>query len=1100
MGEVGDCLSREEDLDRPNLASRLVAKDLTAFEWAYWDSSCQVDGPLSCLRADKPCDTGCYRSRVSLDAMREGGPAYLGLPAPAAQDALQWAGGIVAVAKLVFVAAAMSLVLGVVCACIACRRCRFISFEALPDDFAEEEQRAYRRRIELQKQRLGILQGAILACAAASVVLLPCAHFLGSAALAPALHTAVDAPVVFQSALRNGAAAARAALDIPERALSELAPLNQTLDLGLSQLAPMRAGLACASAALAATPAQPALRLQEDLRRLNSGLARITAPYADAGMTQAISAVAGMRPRVTALAQNLSFAAAALTEVVETNVLGRLANAAVLVFDNLQGGLRYPVIQARELLVVAAEYHNVSFPTAAGMARPLSLEHHEMLDAVYSKLQSFQSDPSGYSGEGATAVANRVALLAALDQLRGWLSSAKASTAALQNKIISYGNGRGYVDVSTLMSLSGQIVDVASSLPNATELAQWVMQLNATLAQFGVATAAATDVALPNYSVNSSNVSTDGGNATAMDSFLLSLDASSLNGTLELSTLPYAKALLVLYNLSYASQPWEQRTAGLLLPLAAQLHSALLKLRCATNSTVVAALNAFNSSIVHPPPSVALPLLSLQAANNGSAAVNTSALGDAHAAIEWHANRTALAMQWTEAAPAQLTAVINATFAVNATALQQVVADFALRAEATVQAHEWREAPVLADIIAALGANSTAVPDFVTQAFTNASAAITGVLAEVNSFFVQVAAWNASIAPTCESMLHSEYEAKLLSCSLVNMASSTAVDCVGTWGEWSSCNASCGSGTEHRFYSVGTQARNSGGNCAVGAGAEQRRSCNSCSCLGGEQEPELCVRTLCVGSWSAFGSCSAICGGGAQAQSYSAALGANGSMDGCTASHGSVRYRACNTNVCGTPWLPSNDSSCIPCNNATLDTAAAHLAPPTNGYLLNLTSTAGRTAWQQPLLVANHSAALLAASLSTSLLALPEPEIPTALLLSARTALELPPLLADAFHVAKPFAVDEVAVLSVLEAALDGLLPAFDPLADLWPSWYPAAIAAYKGVATTLPEVDLLVEATVGLPVDTAPGCGPVLPQIAEACSAITRTASANGSASSTSS
>ena len=78
--ELGECLSRSEDMSRRNFFGRLFASDMTAYDWAYWDSNCPASQVLPCMRTDASCPTGCYRPRVSLDAMRDGGPAYLGLP------------------------------------------------------------------------------------------------------------------------------------------------------------------------------------------------------------------------------------------------------------------------------------------------------------------------------------------------------------------------------------------------------------------------------------------------------------------------------------------------------------------------------------------------------------------------------------------------------------------------------------------------------------------------------------------------------------------------------------------------------------------------------------------------------------------------------------------------------------------------------------------------------------------------------------------------------------------------------------------------------------------------------------------------------------
>ena len=72
-----------------------------------------------------------------------------------------------------------------------------------------------------------------------------------------------------------------------------------------------------------------------------------------------------------------------------------------------------------------------------------------------------------------------------------------------------------------------------------------------------------------------------------------------------------------------------------------------------------------------------------------------------------------------------------------------------------------------------------------------------------------------------------------------------------------------------------------------------------------------------------------------------------------------------------------------------------------------------------------------------------------------QVALEVPPL-DDALYEAKTLGLSEIASLVALEAALDGLAPAFDPLAEHWPAWFGAVTAVRPGVDALLGDVGVL--------------------------------------------
>jgi len=80
------------------------------------------------------------------------------------------------------------------------------------------------------------------------------------------------------------------------------------------------------------------------------------------------------------------------------------------------------------------------------------------------------------------------------------------------------------------------------------------------------------------------------------------------------------------------------------------------------------------------------------------------------------------------------------------------------------------------------------------------------------------------------------------------------VDCVGSWGQWGSCSAGCGTGTQSRSYTATITAANGGKACPE---SPEEQNCNTDPCP-----------VDCVGAWDPWGDCSQDCGGGTQSRTY----------------------------------------------------------------------------------------------------------------------------------------------------------------------------------------------------------------------------------------
>merc|ERR1719320_1006668 len=147
------------------------------------------------------------------------------------------------------------------------------------------------------------------------------------------------------------------------------------------------------------------------------------------------------------------------------------------------------------------------------------------------------------------------------------------------------------------------------------------------------------------------------------------------------------------------------------------------------------------------------------------------------------------------------------------------------------------------------------------------------------------------------------------------MTSPTCLDCVGTWSGYGSCSRNCGSGSRIRTYSITTYASNGGSACPYSHGRTQTQACDNGACP-----------VNCVGSWSAYGSCSKTCGPGSETRTYSITTPASGGGSQCPYFDGNTQNRICNNGSCVPSMMPSK----MPTSDPSLNPTAEPSLAPTN--------------------------------------------------------------------------------------------------------------------------------------------------------------------------
>jgi hypothetical protein len=166
-------------------------------------------------------------------------------------------------------------------------------------------------------------------------------------------------------------------------------------------------------------------------------------------------------------------------------------------------------------------------------------------------------------------------------------------------------------------------------------------------------------------------------------------------------------------------------------------------------------------------------------------------------------------------------------------------------------------------------------------------------------------------------------------------AAEESVDCVGSFGAFDSCSAPCGGGTQSRTYTIQTNAEKLGARCPHINGYIDTQNCNTQPCP-----------INCAGSFGAFDTCSAPCGGGTQSRTYTIQTNAEHGGTTCPHPNGHIDTQNCNTQPCPSIDCVGSfgafDSCSASCGGGTqsrtytIQTNAEHggaTCPHTNGHI-----------------------------------------------------------------------------------------------------------------------------------------------------------------------
>jgi hypothetical protein len=160
------------------------------------------------------------------------------------------------------------------------------------------------------------------------------------------------------------------------------------------------------------------------------------------------------------------------------------------------------------------------------------------------------------------------------------------------------------------------------------------------------------------------------------------------------------------------------------------------------------------------------------------------------------------------------------------------------------------------------------------------------------------------------------------------------VDCIGSFVNDGECSATCGGGKQKQIYQITESAQFDGETCPNQDGEEKEIDCNTQDCS-----------INCVGSFGAFNSCSAECGGGTKSRTYTIQTNAEHGGATCPHTNGHIDTQNCNTQDCPIDCVGSFgafdtcDKNCgggTKSRTYTIQTNAEHggaTCPHTNGHI-----------------------------------------------------------------------------------------------------------------------------------------------------------------------
>lgn len=139
---------------------------------------------------------------------------------------------------------------------------------------------------------------------------------------------------------------------------------------------------------------------------------------------------------------------------------------------------------------------------------------------------------------------------------------------------------------------------------------------------------------------------------------------------------------------------------------------------------------------------------------------------------------------------------------------------------------------------------------------------------------------------------------------------SCPVDCQGSFGNWSSCSRTCGTGVQEQTFTIATPSQHEGLECTHGHNDMAYRPCNTDPCP-----------IDCIGYYDEWSSCSVTCGGGQRTRTFIEGQSAHFGGVACNATGGSQQIDLCNTHSCPVDcigsWVTTQNCS-VECGNGTI--------------------------------------------------------------------------------------------------------------------------------------------------------------------------------------